>query len=544
MNQLFWIVTIILLVAPIECKNPTPVPPVDQYTLAVATPNNKTTYSKGETVTFNLRLLKNGSPLPNTALGVYDDLSLVCSSIAPTDANGNTSYQVVANKAGAFSFIFLHPSFDIYASYSLFIQETSVNDSFQVITDSGTPTLPLGSNQTINKQTFSQKSFDVTVNTLKDAATNPIFVGSLSLCLVGVAGTAAVGAGAPLAAVACPAAYNVFMGSLLWNVTNNAVDKFVTDPVQKQKAQGILNAAAVTQSVMAFNDAILQSPKGGKALMSYDYNSYQGTRAGQLAFQRIIDVGDAVNTLATIQSPRIQIINDSAFACSFVLSNPIPSGYSSTMNEERIVTIGVTLKSTSGTPTYLINDDFESYAVNTFPSSGGWILKYNGAGNSYQVITSSQHVSGTKSMQMKGSPGWSATMYRTISSTPSNVYFEGMCKAIGSTGTVATIGFWNLDEGTWGTRYAIVAFSDGNIHCQVGQSQQTIQTYNSDQWYKVKLKFDVPNATITVWINDQIAVQALNGTLSSAGYKHFCLLSEHTATSSAAFFDDVKVWTE
>ncbi|MBI3193194.1 MAG: hypothetical protein HYZ34_01860, partial [Ignavibacteriae bacterium] len=123
----------------------------------------------------------------NSVLGVYDDLSLVCSSISPTDGNGNASYQVGANRAGAFSFLFLHPTFDAHASFSIFIQETTINDSFQVITSSY-PTLPLGSNKTIDKQTFSQKSFDVTVNTLRDAATNPIFVGTLSVCLVGVAG--------------------------------------------------------------------------------------------------------------------------------------------------------------------------------------------------------------------------------------------------------------------------------------------------------------------------------------------------------------------
>ena len=197
------------------------------------------------------------------------------------------------------------------------------------------------------------------------------------------------------------------------------------------------------------------------------------------------------------------------------------------------------------TVTYLIKDDFESYTAGTFPLSGGWILKYNGAGSSYQVVTDTMYHSGNKSMQLKGQPGWSAKMYSTLSSTPDLIYFESWVKSPTNLGIYddrGDIRFENPNEGTWGTRYAGVKFDNlnGNIVCYIGNNDSTVEAYNTDQWYKFKLKFDVTNQSIDFWINDILKVQNLNGTLSSAGYTSLALGANHG--HSIYYFDDIKVW--
>ena len=38
----------------------------------------------------------------------------------------------------------------------------------------------------------------------------------------------------------------------------------------------------------------------------------------------------------------------------------------------------------------IFEDNFDSYTVGTFPSSGGWILRYTGLGSAYQIVDNSQ----------------------------------------------------------------------------------------------------------------------------------------------------------
>ena len=63
-------------------------------------------------------------------------------------------------------------------------------------------------------------------------------------------------------------------------------------------------------------------------------------------------------------------------------------------------------------------DDFDSYATGSFPSSGGWNLKYNGRGNSYQIVDGSQSVSSPNSLKLEGQKGWAAAADHALSETP------------------------------------------------------------------------------------------------------------------------------
>jgi hypothetical protein len=53
--------------------------------------------------------------------------------------------------------------------------------------------------------------------------------------------------------------------------------------------------------------------------------------------------------------------------------------------------------------TTIFRDDFESYAVGTFPDPP-WNLWFNGAGDAYQSIVNTVYRSPSKSLQLVGAP--------------------------------------------------------------------------------------------------------------------------------------------
>ena len=192
----------------------------------------------------------------------------------------------------------------------------------------------------------------------------------------------------------------------------------------------------------------------------------------------------------------------------------------------------------------LIDEDFESYTVGTFPLSGGWELIYNGAGNQYQVVTDEFYHSAEKSMQMKGQPGWAARMIHELEITPDIIYFEYWMKSPENLGIVDNddggIGLVNQDEGTWGTYYAQCSFNNftGNIECIIrGSELYEIEPYNFNQWYKFKVKLDVNNETLDVWINDVQKVVELEGDFTGyIGYKQIAVAAHHG--HSVYYYDD------
>jgi beta propeller repeat protein len=181
-------------------------------------------------------------------------------------------------------------------------------------------------------------------------------------------------------------------------------------------------------------------------------------------------------------------------------------------------------------------DDFDSYATGSFPSSGGWNLKYNGRGNSYQIVDGSQSVSSPNSLKLEGQKNWAAAADHALSETPDQVLFEADVKVTRPNG--GTDGWANAyvvlvdpDVG-WGTHYGTVLFgADQLINGKI--------PYNFDQWYHVKAKVDMLNRKNDVWIDDEFI-----GTfdISSDGYYKCIRLDADNSGHTRAWFDNVKVY--
>ena len=192
--------------------------------------------------------------------------------------------------------------------------------------------------------------------------------------------------------------------------------------------------------------------------------------------------------------------------------------------------------STLGKMVILINESFESYAVNTFPSSGGWILQYNGAGNSYQGVTNKEAHWGNKSLQVLGTYSWCGTIYNYFSYIPQEIFFEGWIKTMGSDNLIA---YNNGHEGSWGNAYATIYFGSA-IECHIGSSSQSAQSYTTNRWYKIKMQYDSKQSSISVWIDDILRVKNLTGTVSGVGYANLQLQSGWGG--NYLYCDDIKVW--
>ena len=65
--------------------------------------------------------------------------------------------------------------------------------------------------------------------------------------------------------------------------------------------------------------------------------------------------------------------------------------------------------------TDIFRDNFESYAVGTFPKAGGWEIVWDGMGAEHQVISTSYSYSPTKSFQLWGMYHWTAVVQRKFS---------------------------------------------------------------------------------------------------------------------------------
>ena len=188
-------------------------------------------------------------------------------------------------------------------------------------------------------------------------------------------------------------------------------------------------------------------------------------------------------------------------------------------------------------------DDFESYAIGTFPYEGGWELAFDGAGGEYQVIVNDVSASPTKSLQLVGTPSWAADAIRPIAAGTSRIGFE-VCvrvdETLGADVDNARVGFWRRITSLTARWYARVSFKDSGL---IVTGSQILQSYTADAWYRIKLILDCENSTYSVWVND--VLRGENIVEPYDPYEIQALAFSSTLYNSVkANFDDVKILGE
>lgn len=200
---------------------------------------------------------------------------------------------------------------------------------------------------------------------------------------------------------------------------------------------------------------------------------------------------------------------------------------------------------TIGQGSYLLNDNFDSYAVGTFPST--WVLRYPGYGSEYQIVTNSQFVSTGNSLKLEGRTNNSANAEFMLPSTPNIVWLELRVKVthdgtiIYPTYPLALVGFNNNTVSSFSAGYACVSFNGAGSIVAGGSD---IQTYNENQWYKVKIKYNTLMSTMDLWIDDVQKGTNMPVTGNTRMYNALLLHGGNAGSHSIDYFDNVKVWDE
>jgi hypothetical protein len=199
----------------------------------------------------------------------------------------------------------------------------------------------------------------------------------------------------------------------------------------------------------------------------------------------------------------------------------------------------------------MFEDDFESYEVGTFPTSGGWEMWYSGNGSEYQVIVNNVSSSPTKSLQLLGMQGWAAYAAKPIETDSPLIGFNASVRVdkLGNgTRDIARLGFATIVPPFHATSYAPILFKD-NGTIQV-MEEPVLQSYVAGRWYKVTVIMDRNAETYSLWVDDVLLgenfpVMTNNGemTTEETSWKIEAFGISQNYYTSTVYFDEVVVFS-
>jgi hypothetical protein len=194
----------------------------------------------------------------------------------------------------------------------------------------------------------------------------------------------------------------------------------------------------------------------------------------------------------------------------------------------------------------LFETDFEGYEVGTLPPELS--IKYNGKGTEYQVVTTDEAYSGTKSFQAWGKPNWGASIFYYFTKPEhGKVGYEIMVKA--NPMEEGQVQLNNPDAGAWTWGWAQLGFDkDGYIVSEGGFKR----AHTEDRWYKVKAEMDIDTGACWIWLDDELIVDGLTPQEAEVqnpdaykGIRAFAFgdPSFYENPSTPTYFDDLRVYT-
>jgi parallel beta-helix repeat protein len=216
-----------------------------------------------------------------------------------------------------------------------------------------------------------------------------------------------------------------------------------------------------------------------------------------------------------------------------------------------IPTLSVTwIPEVKGAEQGFFEENFESYNVGTFPSSGGWKLWYNGAGIEQQIIVDNVSVSPTKSLKLLSLDSWAGFAAKQFTSTSSTIGFEVAVRVEENNGHSrddARVAFTTKVSDSISREYAPVTFQDSGVITSGGQ---VLQSYFADKWYKIKVIMNRTEETYSVWVDGELKGENLAVTTTSGditdypSYEIEAFSVSQCFNSVTAYFDDVKVFED
>lgn len=147
--------------------------------------------------------------------------------------------------------------------------------------------------------------------------------------------------------------------------------------------------------------------------------------------------------------------------------------------------------------------DFEGYKEGATPPE--FTIYYNGRGDRFQVITTDESHSGSKSLQVWGSPGWCSNVHYYFEKPKSGrIGYEVWVKA--NPKEEEWVSFVNPEGATWTRGWCGCGFDEkGYIKCLGGFKK----IHSEDRWYKVRAEMNVETGACWVWLDDQLVTKGV-----------------------------------
>jgi hypothetical protein len=194
----------------------------------------------------------------------------------------------------------------------------------------------------------------------------------------------------------------------------------------------------------------------------------------------------------------------------------------------------------------VFEDDFESYELGTFPSSGGWELRYPGAGSQDQKIIDQFCHSPEKSLQLLGEGIEGGSHMAAVAAYPidpmGGMLTYEVCVAVDAICSFASSGIVGFGQTTpVGVKWGVdVRFSsDGTIRTLSWGPNIMLQSYEPGVWYKINVELNTVTNAFSVWIDDELRGSGLVSVVLAGDIDLFSLTSGYPNTK--AYFDDVKL---
>ena len=191
--------------------------------------------------------------------------------------------------------------------------------------------------------------------------------------------------------------------------------------------------------------------------------------------------------------------------------------------------------------TTLFSDNFDTYAVGSFPSAGGWEVVWGGTGQN--VIVSDPSVSKPNAFQLWGKPNWSAVVQRKFSTTAPVIGYEFSIRiekiGTGTPGREESPAFFNRDVATWGGYYAMVQFCHDTRRIKTVDGT-VLGQWAPGVWYRVKVILDRRTNLFSVWIDGRLAAENIYTAGDTYQINALALFSGHPGVK--VWYDEVRVF--
>ncbi len=187
-----------------------------------------------------------------------------------------------------------------------------------------------------------------------------------------------------------------------------------------------------------------------------------------------------------------------------------------------------------------VDEDFETYSIGEYPTSGGWFAVEHGSGeaDTYIDLAGDQifKLSGVSQSQRRDAlniivDGVHRLTYEFSMMTPSNLPGG------------ALVGFYVLiDEQSGGTYNAVNFYADNSQVIVIGEfgHYSTSFTWSFDTWYAVKVDMDFDSLKMDVWIDSVQIVDDIE--CAGPDKTKMFLLRTNCVEDGVTYFDDIKIY--